>query len=110
MNYPKRNEKILFTIAAVVLVRCGESQQTAPTPEAHPDPVAEAPAISIHDAATDGDIEAVQQHLVAGADVNVKGGFADGTSLHYAVSEDSKKIVELLIAKGAGGNARDVDG
>jgi len=42
--------------------------------------------------------------------VNVKGGFADGTSLHYAVSEDSKKIVELLIAKGAGVNARGVDG
>ena len=80
------------------------------TRSAPPDPVAEAPAISIHDAATDGDIEVVQQHLVAGADVNVKGGFADGTFLHYAVSEDSKKIVELLIAKGAGVNVRGVDG
>ena len=85
---------ILITIAAVLLVGCG-------TPPSD---------ISIHDAATDGDIEVVQQHLVAGADVNVKGGFADGTFLHYAVSEDSKKIVELLIAKGAGVNARDVYG
>ena len=55
---------LLTTIAAVLLVGCGESQQPAPAPEATPvEPVAEAatpepptakaPAISIHDAAED---------------------------------------------------------
>ncbi|MDP6653556.1 MAG: hypothetical protein QGF90_15855, partial [Gammaproteobacteria bacterium] len=90
---------LLTTIAAVVLVGCGESQQSAPQaepvepvaevpaqpssppPEAKPvEPVAEdaqpepstakAPAISIHDAAAAGDIDAVKQHIAAGADVN----------------------------------------
>ena len=75
---------LLTTIAAVVLVGCGESQQPAPAPEAKPiEPVAEAaqpepptakaPDIDIWDAAADGNTEAVKQHLAAGADVNAKG-------------------------------------
>jgi|TARA_B110000263_G_scaffold239328_1_gene241449 hypothetical protein len=39
------------TIAAVVLVRCG-------------------PSVDIHQAAHNGNIEAVKQHLAAGANVN----------------------------------------
>jgi ankyrin repeat protein len=81
-----------------------------PKPKKTEAPTAKAPDISIHDAATDGAIKAVKQHLNAGADVNVKGGFADGTPLLYAAWEDIKEIVELLIAKGAGVNARDKDG
>ena len=57
---------LLTTIAAVVLVGCGESQQPEP-------PTAKAPDISIHEAAREGNIEAVKQHLDAGTDVNVKG-------------------------------------
>ena len=55
---------LLTTIAAVVLVGCGESQQSAPAPEAKPEPpTAKAPDISIHEAAAseaaiDGNIEA----------------------------------------------------
>jgi len=44
---------LLTTIAAVLLVGCG-------------------PSVNIHDAAWDGKIEAVKQHLVAGTDVNAK--------------------------------------
>ena len=102
---------LLTTIAAVVLVGCGESQQSAPPAEAKPvEPVAEAaqpkpptakaPDISLHDAAVMGNIEAVKQHLAAGADVEVKdnNGF---TPLHIATRE----VAELLIAKGADVNA-----
>ena len=74
---------LLTTIAAVVLVGCGESQQSATPAETKPvEPVAEAakpkpptakaPDISIYDAAKTGNIEAVKQHLAAGADVNDK--------------------------------------
>ena len=57
------------------------------------------------DAAKNGDIEAVKQHLAAGADVNAKTG--DGTTpLHYAAAKGSKEIAELLIAKGADVNAK----
>ena len=127
---------LLTTIAAVVLVGCGEPQQSAPAPETKPaEPVAEAtkpitppkavtankgadpargikpepptakaPDISIHEAAMRGNIEAVKQHLAAGADVNaMRGG---GTPLHFAAGNGHKEIAELFIAAGADVNAK----
>ena len=56
---------LLTTIAAVMLVGCG-------------------PSVDIHQAAYDGNIEAVKQHLDAGTDVNAKD---DGlTPLHEAIT------------------------
>jgi len=127
---------LLTTIAAVVLVGCGESQQSvpqaepvepvaevpaqpsSPPPEAKPvEPVAEdaqpepstakAPAISIHDAAAAGDIDAVKQHIAAGADVNEN---VLSTPLHAAALNGHKEIAELLIAKGADVDAKDALG
>ena len=114
---------LLTTIAVVVLVGCGESQQSAPAPEVKPaEPVAEAAQpetpttkasdISIRDAAYDGNIEVVKQHLAAGTDVNEK--VDDGwelTPLHNAARNGHKEIIELLIAAGADVNAKDkIDG
>jgi ankyrin repeat protein len=110
---------LITTIAAVLLVGCGESQQSAPTPEATPvEPVAEAatpepptakaPDISIHDAAKGGNIEVVIQHVAAGVDVNAKSEDKDGnggTPLCYAAWHGRKEIAELLIAEGADVNA-----
>ena len=144
---------LLTTIAAVVLVGCGESQQSvAPT-----EPVAEVPAqpsplpveskpaepvaevakpttppkavsanigadpargvnpkppttkatdISIHDAAYDGNIEAVKQYFAAGTDLNAKNKYGLAP-LHYAAN---KEIAELLIAEDANVNAKDDNG
>ena len=92
---------LLTTIAAVVLVGCGESQQSATTPEAKPEPpTAKAPAIYFHGAAINGDIEAVKQHLAAGTDVNAKGPGGE-TPLHDAAIAGRKEVVEFLIAAGA---------
>jgi len=78
---------LLTTIAAVVLVvGCG-------------------PSMSIHDAVKAGNIEAVKQHLDAGADVNAQGKFRE-TLLHGAAANGHKEIAELLIAKGADVNAK----
>jgi len=98
---------LITTIAAVVLVGCGESQQSAPPVEAKPEPpTVKAPDISIHSAAFDENIEAVKQHLAAGTDVNAKDK-GDSTPLHYASMMGHKEIVELLITKGADVNAKD---
>jgi cytohesin len=82
---------LLTTIAAVVLVGCGESQQSTPAPKAKPvepidgaaklEPLAQKSPenpmsmgmmyeMTIHDAASDGNIESVKQLLAAGTDVN----------------------------------------
>ena len=97
---------LLTTIAAVLVVGCGEAQQSSPAPEAKPEPpTAEAPAISIHYAAFRGNIEAIKQHIAGGTDVNAKddSGF---TPLNSAAYKGHKEIIELLIAAGANVNAK----
>ena len=111
---------LITTIAAVVLVGCGKSQQSAPAPEAKlVEPVAEAatpepptvktPDISIHAAARQGKIEAIKQHLNDGVGVNAKSEMGR-TTLHSATREGHKEVTELLIAKGADVNAKANDG
>ena len=55
---------------------------------------------------TDGNVEAVKQHLADGADVNVKDEARGLTPLHFATQNGQKEIVELLIADGADVNAK----
>jgi ankyrin repeat protein len=80
---------LLITIAAVLLAGCGN-------PEADR---------ALFDAAGTGNIEAVKQHLAAGADVNAKSKFGR-TPLHWATAEGHKEVVELFIAKGADVNVK----
>jgi hypothetical protein len=98
---------LITTMAAVVLVGCGESQQSTPAPEAKPEPpTAKAPDISIHKAAEAGNIEAVKQQLAAGADVNGKDNLTGLTPLFDAVSSGKREVAALLIDKGADVNGR----
>jgi len=103
-------ELLLTTIAAVLVVGCGESQQSVPAPESKPEqPTSKAPDISIHEAAKKGNIEAVKQHLTAGTDMNATG--EDGWSaLHCAARHSHKEIVELLIDNGTDVNAKNRSG
>ena len=142
------NHLLLTTIASVMLVGCGESQQSSeaksdvpiakepaqsssPPAEAKPaEPVPEAAQLlrdakapnsqvnrALSNAAFVGDIEAVKQHLAAGTDVDVKGGYsstadtltiklADRTPLHEAASWGHMEIAELLIDNGADVNVK----
>jgi ankyrin repeat protein len=119
---------VITTIAAVVLVGCGEAQQLVPEPETPPsEPVAEVPTqpsspqveatepvtesepqlvklqaqdISIHEAIKERDIQAVKQHLATGTNVNAKDEHG-GTALYSAAILGHNEIAELLIKKGA---------
>ena len=84
---------LLITIAAVVLVGCGEAEAER----------------ALFEAAAVGNIEAVKQHLATGADVNAKNKVGQ-TPLHRAALYSQKEIVELLIAGGANVNAKDKEG
>ena len=87
---------LLTTIAAVVLVGCGPSE------EEH---ALVLNGITMRNAAFRGSIEEIKQHLAAGVDVNVK-GTGGLTPLHYAARYGRKEVVELLFAKGADVNVK----
>ena len=74
-------KQILITIAALVLVGCG-------------------PRMSIHEAADEGNIEVVKQHLAAGIDVNAKDQ-DDKTPLDWAIHSKLTEIADLLRKHGA---------
>jgi len=131
---------LLTTIAAVVLVGCGESQQSS---EAKPDVhIAKEPAQSSSPPAEAKPVEpgpeaaqllrdakspnsqanrALSNAAFVGDIEAVKQHLAassdvnkkdeeGATPLHYAVSEGHQEIVKLLIKKGADLNAKDMDG
>jgi len=94
---------LLTTIAAVLLVGCATTQSPEP-------PTAKAPDISIYEAAREGNIEAVKQHIAAGTDVNAKDDALEWTPLFMAAGKGHKEIVELLIANGADVNVKNENG
>ena len=93
---------LITTIAAVLLVGCGEVSNPEPL-------TAKAPGISIHRAAKYGKIEAIKQHLANGTDVNTRDN-NKWTPLHYAAYYGNKVVAELLIAEGADVDAKSDDG
>ena len=86
--------RILTTIVAVVLMGCGESNNTESDD-------------ALRDAVKAGNIEAVKQHLDAGVDVNAKNQLGR-TSLHAAAYRGHTVVVELLVANDADVNALNV--
>jgi ankyrin repeat protein len=85
---------LLTTIAAVVLVGCGEGSRH----------------LNLYEAAESGDIEAVKQHLADGTDIELKCTGCGSTALGHAAKEGHKEIAELLVENGADVSAKDEDG
>ena len=83
-------KQLLITIAAVVLVGCGN-------PEADKELVI---------AADDGNIELVKKLLSQGVPVNAKIDPHGETALHVAANRRNMEVVELLISEGADVNAK----
>ena len=82
-------KQLLITIAAVVLVGCGESSKNYWE------------VTGIWKAAEDGNIEAVKQHLAAGTDVNAKQPNGK-TAPDEALSEIGKPAIADLLRKHGG--------
>ena len=82
-------KQLLITIAAVVLVGCGNGIKHPPLVKA----------------IEKEDFETVKQLLTDGRNVNIKFGKFETTPLFLAAYKGNKEIIELLIASGAEINA-----
>ena len=82
---------LLTAFAAVMFAGCVTTESQEKTPKAEP------PNISIHKAASIGDIEAVRQHLAAGTDPNLKYPVVHPPLL-FAVGYE---VMTLLVENGA---------
>ena len=58
------------------------------------------PAISIHRAAEQGDLESLKKHIAAGGDINSQDGRAGETPLHRAITRGQTEAARLLIEGG----------
>ena len=89
------------------------NEGTDPAREVKPEPptakVVES-EISIHEAAWEGNIKAVEQHLAAGTDVNAEDDLYGDTPLLWAAGFGHKEVAALLIAIGADVNAKAEEG
>jgi len=85
---------LLTTIAAVLLVGCGEGSRH----------------LNLYEAAESGDIEAVKQHLADGTDIELKCTGCGSTALGHAAKHGHNEIAELLIENGADVSAKSESG
>jgi len=85
------------------------NEGTDPAREVKPEPPTakvEESEISIHEAAWEGNIKAVEQHLASGTDVNAEDALYGDTPLLWSTGFGHKEVTALLIAKGADVNAK----
>ena len=75
-----------------------------------PDPKPATPGDDIWTAARKGDLTALQQHIDAGIDIEVRDEKHKSTPLHHAAYFGQLETVKWLVEKGAGMNARNNDG
>ena len=111
---------LIITIAALPLMGYGRPAQeskatTVPQIQAQKlqqvqEAKAEESEISIHRAAWEGNIKAIEQHWAAGKDVNAKDDLYGDTPLLGAAGFGQKEVAVLLIAKGADANAKAKEG
>ena len=93
-------KQLLITIAALVLVACGSSQ---------------APKISLFEAAVNGDLKAIRQHISIGTDISENTTERTETPLlgaillgegWYNTGPHKINVLQLLISNGADVNAK----
>lgn len=92
----KCSKKILVALLSFVLLNgCGESS-----------PKVDPPNISLHEAVLEGNLEAVQQHIAAGSNLDEKAPESGASPLISAAVFGEVEIAKALIAAGANVNHR----
>ena len=103
---------LITTIVALVLVGCGNSQQSSTPAKKSSPPSTKSPPEEFYEAAERDDLEVLTQNINDGVNINATAGKDGETALHRAATRGKLEAVKLLIEKGADlnlGRARDGD-
>lgn len=99
--------KVLFTMALIAILLPACSQAGGDTKSKSR---AEKPKIDLQTAVLSGNLEAVKQHIKAGADLNEKDPFGGSTPLISAATFGKTEIAKALIDAGADLSIKNNDG
>lgn len=94
---------LLFLIVTLFIASCSSEAQKAK-------PGVEAPTADIHTAVISNNLEAVQQHISAGTNINEKDPFGGSSPLISAALFDKPEMAKILINAGADINFQNNDG
>ncbi len=107
---PSFKQLCIAISVSLTLISCSGNGQSKKTEPSSKTSKPKAPAIDIHSAASQGNIEAVKQHIAAGTDLNMKDAIGGSSPLTSACLFGQKETAQLLIEAGANLNAQNNEG
>ena len=101
---------VLMAVSILILGSCGgNQQQSEKQSDAREEPV-KPPNVDIHTATLLGDLDAIEQHIKAGTDLNLKEPAVGSTPLISAAVFGKTEIARALIDAGADVNLKNNEG
>ena len=96
---------LLITVsAAVLLVGCGNSQETIATAKQGSSKSTKTPSVEFYEAAESDNLEVLKQNINDGVNIDAAKGRDGETALHRAATRGKLEAAKLLIEKGADPN------
>lgn len=108
-NNSMKHLKYALLIVMVSLSACGQKKSTSDKEETAKTEV-KAPDVALSAAVVAGNLEAVEQHIKAGTNINEKDALSGSTPLITAITFDKKDIAQTLIDAGADLSIKNNDG
>jgi len=102
---------LITVIAAVLLVGCGNSQETT-TAKQGSSKSTKTPSVEFYEAAESDNLEVLKQNINDGVNIDAAKGKDGETALHRAATRGKLEAAKLLVEKGADpniGRAKDGD-
>lgn len=110
VNFRKTVAKLLYVITLMILFSCqGQETKSNKQNEVNPAEQTKAPTLDIHAATFTGNLEAIDQHIKAGTDLNQKDQYGS-TPLTIAATFNKTEVAIALINAGADLNMKSADG
>ena len=95
---------LITLMAAVLLVGCGNTQETTTTAKQGSSKSTKTPSVEFYEAAESDNLEVLKQNINDGVNIDAAMGRDGETALHRAATRGKLEAANLLIEKGADPN------